>query len=206
LRQRCSLFVKLLYLLLLLTVSAPVRVRIYVEHFVNAAFVACWFVSCTTTGQVVQNCVNVGSTTQSSVAVCRVRPASRANITTLSTVSLRSLWPLYGIGQATVFCPVVSSFFYLSFRYLFSSPNLNRRRLDVYHTSSHGVALVRIWDAGLKRAARGSLKNTGCKISPKIRHLGTLDNFGQLATKACINNRKKNLLNSNISPYVLTLW
>jgi len=28
--------------------------------------------------------------------------------------------------------------------YLFSSPNLSGRRLDVYHTSTHGVALVRI--------------------------------------------------------------
>jgi len=27
---------------------------------------------------------------------------------------------------------------------LFSSPNLSRRRLDVYHTSTHGVALMRI--------------------------------------------------------------
>jgi len=27
---------------------------------------------------------------------------------------------------------------------LFFSPNLSRRRLDVYHTSTHGVALVRI--------------------------------------------------------------
>jgi len=32
------------------------------------------------------------------------------------------------------FCPVVSSFF--------SSPNLSRHTLDVYHTSTHGVALV----------------------------------------------------------------
>jgi len=31
----------------------------------------------------------------------------------------------------------------LSF-FFFSSPNLSRRRLDVYHTSTHGVALVRI--------------------------------------------------------------
>jgi len=31
------------------------------------------------------------------------------------------------------------------FFYLFSSsPNLTGRRLDVYHTSTHGVALVRI--------------------------------------------------------------
>jgi len=35
------------------------------------------------------------------------------------------------------------SSFYLAF-YLFSSPNLSGRRLNVYHTSTHGVALVRI--------------------------------------------------------------
>jgi len=27
---------------------------------------------------------------------------------------------------------------------VFSSPNLSRRRLDIYYTSTHGVALVRI--------------------------------------------------------------
>jgi len=32
----------------------------------------------------------------------------------------------------------------LSFYLFFSSPNLSGRRLDVYHTSTHGVALVRI--------------------------------------------------------------
>ena len=37
-------------------------------------------------------------------------------------------------GRPLYFCPVVSSFF--------SSPNLSRRRLDVYHSSTHGVALV----------------------------------------------------------------
>ena len=44
------------------------------------------------------------------------------------------------------FCPVVSFFFfYLLLLLLFySSPNLSGRRLDVYHTSTHGVALVRI--------------------------------------------------------------
>jgi len=30
----------------------------------------------------------------------------------------------------------------------FSSPNLSGRRVDVYHTSTHGVALVRIQNAG----------------------------------------------------------
>jgi len=36
-------------------------------------------------------------------------------------------------------------FYLLSSIFLFySSPNLSGRRLDVYHTSTHGVALVRI--------------------------------------------------------------
>jgi len=47
------------------------------------------------------------------------------------------LWPPYVIGQAIIFLPC-GFFFYL----LFSSPNLSRRRLNVYHTSTHGVALV----------------------------------------------------------------
>jgi len=32
----------------------------------------------------------------------------------------------------------------ISIFFLYSSPNLSRRRLDVYHTSTHGVALMRI--------------------------------------------------------------
>jgi len=50
----------------------------------------------------------------------------------------------------------------------FTSPNLSGRRLDVYHTSSHGVALVSIYNAGLKPAARGSLEMQDPKKSPKI--------------------------------------
>jgi len=40
--------------------------------------------------------------------------------------------------------------------------------LDVYHTPTHGVALARIQNAGLKPAARGSLKTQDAKKSPKI--------------------------------------
>jgi len=58
----------------------------------------------------------------------------------------------------------------------FSSPNLSRRRLDVCHTT-HGVALVRIQDAGLKRAARGSLKIQDAKKSPKIAIWSPSRNF-----------------------------
>ena len=83
----------------------------------------------------------------------------------------------------------------------FSSPNLSRRRWDVCHTSTHGVALVRIKDAGLKPATRGSLKTQHAKMSPKIAIWAPSHNFvGNIfATKAHIDNRKKNLLSSNIS-------
>ena len=91
------------------------------------------------------------------------------------------------------------SFFFLSF--FFSSPNLSRRRLDVCHTSTHGVALVRISDAGLKRAALGSLEIQDPKKShqksPSGHHRTTLSDY-IFATKARIDNRK-NLLSSNIA-------
>jgi len=55
-------------------------------------------------------------------------------------LDMNSLWLPYGIGQTIIFLPCSSSSFFL----LFSLPNLSRRRLDVCHTSTHGVALVRI--------------------------------------------------------------
>jgi len=69
----------------------------------------------------------------------------------------------------------------------FSSPNLSDRRLDVYYTSTHGVALVRIYNAGLKGAAGGSLEIQDTKnrhfdtiaqfcraISSELRHVSTI--------------------------------
>jgi len=53
---------------------------------------------------------------------------------------LPNLWSPYVIGQTIIFLPC-GFFFLLSF-FRFSSPNLSRRRLDVYHTSAHGVAVV----------------------------------------------------------------
>ena len=67
---------------------------------------------------------------------------------------LQFLWSPYVIGQ-TIYIFILS-FVLLSF--FLSSPNLSGRRLDVCHTSTHGVALVQISDAGLKRAARSSLE------------------------------------------------
>jgi len=59
-----------------------------------------------------------------------------------------------------------SSFFF--FFHFFSLPILSCRKLDVYHTSTHDVALVRIKNAGLKCAARGSLKMQDAKDRPEF--------------------------------------
>ena len=60
----------------------------------------------------------------------------------------------------------------------FSSLNVSRRRLDVYHTSTHDVALVRFWmQTCLKCAACCSLKYTTqnvAKTSPSVHHRTTL--------------------------------
>ena len=55
------------------------------------------------------------------------------------------LWSPYGIGQTIIFSSC--GFFLCSF---FPSPNLSGRTLDVYHTSTHGVALVRIYTVSQK--------------------------------------------------------
>jgi len=113
--------------------------------------------------------------------------------------SVGFLWSPYGIGQTIIFSSC--GFFYFFFFFLFFLANLSRRRLDVCHTSTHGVALVRIEDAGLKRAARGSLKNTGRKkVAQKSPsgHRRTPFSGYIFATKARIDNRKK-ILSSNMS-------
>jgi len=72
------------------------------------------------------------------------------------------LWPPYVIGQAIY---IFILWFLLSF---FSSPNLIGWRLDVYHTSTHGMALVYFYNAGLKGAARGSRKIQHAKNRQKV--------------------------------------
>jgi len=124
-----------------------------------------------------------------------VSPASFNTITNRPELKLL-LWPPYRIGQAIIFLPC-GFFFYLSF----SSPNLSRHRLDVCHTSTHGVAVVRIY-AGLKRPARGSLKIQDAKKSPKIRHLGTIAQLCRLISSQLsqVSTVGKKLLNSNTFP------
>ena len=62
--------------------------------------------------------------------------------------------------------------------------------------------------ADLKRAARGWLKIQNAKMTktPSWHHRTSLSLSGYIfATKACIDNRKKNSLNSSVSPHVLTI-
>ena len=72
--------------------------------------------------------------------------------------------------------------------------------MHVCHTFTHGVALVRIYDAGLKRAARGSLKIQDAKCRQKSlsgHHCTTLSGY-IFATKARMTIGK-NWLSSNMS-------
>ena len=59
----------------------------------------------------------------------------------LECVTVRWLWSPYVLRQTIIFS---SCFFLLLLSSFFSSLNLSDRRLDVYHTLAHGVALVRI--------------------------------------------------------------
>jgi len=82
------------------------------------------------------------------------------------------MWTLYFYPV-----PVVSSSFFFFLSSFFSSPNLRRRRLDVYHTSTHDVALVRIEAAGLKRAAHGLLEIQDAKNRQKFAICAPSHNF-----------------------------
>jgi len=96
---------------------------------------------------------------------------------------------------------VFALWFLLSSSFFFSSPNLSRRRLDVCHTCTHGVTLVRISDACLKRAARGSLTIRDARKVAKNRHLGTIVQLCRAISTQLrhISTIGKNLLSSNIS-------
>jgi len=96
-------------------------------------------------------------------------------------------WPPCVVDVDIIFSSRGFFFFLLSF---FSSPNLSCHRLDIYHTSTHDVVLVRIYNARLKCAARGSLKIRDAKIAKKspsghhhtlaislqLRHVSTIGN------------------------------
>jgi len=117
---------------------------------------------------------------------------------------LAALWniqgrPLYFLSMW--FLPSSSSSFFLSVFLAYSQPS---QIGCLPYTSTHDVALVRIYDAGLKCDARGSQKIA--KNSPSAHHRTTLSGY-IYATKARIDNRK-NVLNSNSipPPHVLTIY
>ena len=102
------------------------------------------------------------------------------------------------MGRPLYFAAVLSFFFFLLCP--FSSLILSGRRLDVYHTSTHDVALVRIYNAGLKCTARCSLKIQDAKIA-KNRNFVTIAQIcraisSQLRHASTIG---KKLLSSNTS-------
>jgi len=119
------------------------------------------------------------------MSICIYRPL-------IFVAALRSRYGYY------IFIVVSSTFLLLSL--FFSSLNLSRRRLDVYHTSTHGVALVRIWDTGLKRAARSWLKIQDAQIAihvPSNNFVGLY--FFATSQLRHLSTIGKKLLNSSMS-------
>ena len=90
------------------------------------------------------------------------------------------------------FCPVVSS----SIFYLFSSPNLSRRKLVSYFHTWCGLS--ENLECRSEMCCTRLAGNAGPKKSPP-GHLRTTLSGYIFAIKARIDNRKNNLLSSNIS-------
>ena len=95
-----------------------------------------------------------------------------------------------------------SVFFLLSFFFLFPSPNLSGRILDVYHTSTqswcgHSANL----ECRCEMYCTQLAGNAGPKKSPKIRHLGTIAQLCRAISSQLrhVSTIGKKLLNSNTS-------
>jgi len=91
---------------------------------------------------------------------------------------------------------------------LFPSPNLSHRRLDVYHTFTHCVALSANFRCRSETCCTRLAENTGRKNVAKNRHLGTIAQIcwaisSQLRHVSTIGKK----LLAAISPqHVLTIW
>jgi len=68
----------------------------------------------------------------------------RLSVTSAVIVTWFTMAALWNRAGHYIFALWFISSFFLFFFLLFSSPNLSGRRLDVYRTSTHGVALARI--------------------------------------------------------------
>ena len=79
--------------------------------------------------------------------------------------------------------------------FFFSSPDLSCRRLDVMHTSTHGVALECRSETCCARLA----ENTGRKKVAKNSNLSTIAQICRALSSQLYRQSKKNLLSSNMS-------
>jgi len=82
-------------------------------------------------------------------------------------------------------------FFFFLLLILFSSPNLSRRTLDVYHISTHDVSgLSANLEWRSEMCCTRLAKNTGCTESLFGHHRTTVSGY-VFVTKARIDNRGK---------------
>jgi len=87
----------------------------------------------------------------------------------------------------------------LFFFFLFSSPNLSRRRLDVCHHAWRGLRANS--ECRSEMCCTRFAGNAGPEKSPKIRHLGTIAQFCRAISSQLrhLSSIGKNPLNSNTS-------
>ena len=72
----------------------------------------------------------------------QTKPTSSKLFHTQTSIQIISL--LFSVADADIIFLPCGFFLFLSFCLFYSSPILTHRRLDVYHTSTHGVALMQI--------------------------------------------------------------
>jgi len=131
---------------------------------------------------------------------CVLALTSGVQITASHVLEISSLhcWTVAYYGRPTqqmrtlYFHPVVSFFFFLfSSFYLFSSPNLGRRRFDVYHTSTWcglSANLGRRSETCCTLLAVNTGRKKVAKNSPSAQYH---TNLSGLASTALIDNRKR---------------
>jgi len=108
------------------------------------------------------------------------------------------LWPPCIADADIIFLPC--GFFFLSF--FISSPNLSGRRVDVYHTCTHGVcSLSANLECRSEMCCTRLAGNTGCKNDAKIAICTPSHNFAglYLCNWGIYQQSEKDLLSSNIS-------
>jgi len=104
------------------------------------------------------------------------------------------------LGRPLYFCPVISIFFFFLSFYLFSSPNLSGRRLDVYHTSTQRCGLSANLECMSEMCCTWLADNTGRKNDAKNRHLDTIAQICRAISSQLMHSStmEKHSLNSNV--------